>query len=88
MALLKTKKPLVGEIVVSRNKTISCEIISIKEAAQRLGISISNVEYHLVNDRGSGTTLDFTYPFEHNGPRSGLKCIVVNEKFLQLEKKQ
>ena len=91
MSNIKTKKPVMATAVLPGNAKEDFEIITIKEAAQRLNTTPQSVEYLITNNNnGEGTTLDFTFPFQHDGEKSGPKCIICNEKYfnqLALKKK-
>ena len=76
---IRTDKPLMATTKTGKDKE-DVEIITVKEAAQRLNMTPQGVE-HLIYDKSAESVLDFTHPSPHDDKLSGPKYIVCNKKF-------
>ena len=76
---IRTDKPLMATTKTGKDKE-DFEIITVKEAAQRLNMTVQGVE-HLIYDKSESSALDFSYPSPHDDKLSGPKYIVCNRKF-------
>jgi hypothetical protein len=83
MSTLRSKKPLTITIVCKDNKKRDLDLLTVKEAAQLSGTTVSYIEALItrVDATGIETKLDITYPSPHDGEKSGPKYIVCNEKW-------
>lgn len=83
MSTLRSLKPLAITIVCKDNKKRDFELLTIKEAAQLSGTTVSYIEALITRTDTTGieTRLDITYPSQHDGDKSGPKYIICNEKW-------